>query len=444
MSAMFRSFAVANYRLWFAGALVSNVGTWMQRVAQDWLVLTQLTNDDATAVGITMALQFGPQLLLLPVTGLVADRFDRRKLLVITQITMAALGLGMAAVTLTGVVQLWMVFGFALGLGIAAAFDAPARQAFVSELVPRDYLANAVSLNSASFNGARLIGPAVAGVLVAAVGSGWVFLINAVTFAAVIVALVLLRQSEFTTFTRPPRQKGQFADGARYVRGRPDILLVLSMVAIMGTLGFNFPIFISAMARIQFHQGAGEFGVLSSVIAIGSVTGALLAARREHPRLRTLGLAALGFGASLAAAALMPEVISLGVALVFVGFSALTLMTAANAYVQTTTPPALRGRVMAIYMAIFMGGTPVGAPLVGWIADTLGPRWSLGAGAASGFIAAAFAGAYYARTRQVHLRWKPEGRWPIALQYGPDAVPAAEARQLATTEIAVVEAETQR
>lgn len=444
MSAMFRSFAVANYRLWFAGALVSNVGTWMQRVAQDWLVLTQLTDDDATAVGVTMALQFGPQLVLLPITGLVADRFDRRKLLIVTQITMAALGLGMAAVTLTGVVTLWMVFGFALGLGVAAAFDAPARQAFVSELVPRDYLANAVSLNSASFNGARLIGPAVAGLLVAVVGSGWVFLINAITFAAVIAALVLLKQSEFTTFARSPRAKGQFADGARYVRGRPDIMLVLAMVAIMGTLGFNFPIFVSAMARIQFHQGAGEYGLLSSVLAIGSLAGALLAARREHPRLRTIGLAAIGFGVTVGVAALTPNVVTLGVTIVFVGFSALTLMTAANAYVQTTTPPALRGRVMAIYMAIFMGGTPIGAPLVGWIADTFGPRWSLGVGAASGFIAAAFAGVYYVRTRQLHLRWKPERRWPIALQYGPDAVPADEARELATTEIAVVEAETQR
>jgi MFS family permease len=444
VSAMFRSFAVANYRLWFAGAMVSNIGTWMQRVAQDWIVLTQLTDDDATAVGVTMALQFGPQLLLLPITGLVADRFDRRKLLMLTQIVMAVLGLGMAAVTLLGVVQLWMVFCFALGLGIAAAFDAPARQAFVSELVPAPYLANAVSLNSASFNGARLIGPAVAGVLVAAFGAGWVFLINAVTFGAVLTSLALLKQSEFTTFTRPPRAPGQLIGGFRYVRTRPDILLVLTMVAILGTLGFNFPIFISAMARIQFQAGAGEFGVLSSVLAIGSVTGALLAARREHPRLRTIGLAAIGFGLSLGAAALMPEPISLGVTLVLVGFSALTLMTAANAYVQTTTPPSLRGRVMALYMAIFMGGTPVGAPLVGWIADTLGPRWSLGAGAVSGFIAAGIAGVYYVRTRQLHLRWKPERRWPIALQRGRDELPADEARELATTEIAIVEVEAQR
>ncbi|MEO8262914.1 MAG: MFS transporter [Pseudolysinimonas sp.] len=438
---MFRSFAVRNYRLWFAGAIVSNVGTWMQRIAQDWLVLTQLTDDDATAVGVTMALQFGPQLLLLPITGLAADRIDRRKLLVITQIAMSLLGFGMAAITLTGVATLWMVYGFALGLGIAAAFDAPARQAFVSELVPTAYLSNAVALNSASFNAARLVGPAVAGLLVALIGVGWVFLINAVTFGAVLLSLMLLRTEGFTTFTRPPRGPGQLLGGFRYVRQRPDIVLVLMMIAILGTIGFNFPIFISAMARIQFGEGAGEFGVLSSVIAIGSVTGALLSARRERPRLRTITLAAGGFGASLAAAALMPNTWSFGAALVLVGFAGLTTMTTANAYVQTTTAPAMRGRVMALYLSIFMGGTVLGAPLLGWIADTAGPRWSLGVGAASGFVAAGVAAVFWVRTREVRLTWDGERRWPIAVQYGEGSDAD---RDLATTEIAVVESQTQR
>jgi MFS family permease len=438
---MFRSFAVANYRLWFAGAIVSNVGTWMQRIAQDWLVLTELTDDDATAVGVTMALQFGPQLLLLPVTGLVADRIDRRRLLMLTQIAMAALGFGLAALTLTGVATLWMVYALALGLGIAAAFDAPARQAFVSDLVPTSHLSNAVALNSASFNGARLIGPAVAGLLIAWVGVGWVFLINAVTFGAVLLSLALLHTDQFTTFDRPPRKRGQLLEGFRYVRRRPDIVLVLTMIAILGTIGFNFPIFISAMARIEFGEGAGEYGVLSSVVAIGSVTGALLSARRERPRLRTITLAAAGFGASLTAAALMPNPLTFGVALVLVGFSGLTVMTTANGYVQTTTAPAMRGRVMALYIAIFMGGTPVGAPLVGWVADTLGPRWSLGLGAASGFVAAGIAAVYWIRVRQVRLAWDGARRWPIAVRYGRG--PAAD-RELATTEIAVVESQTQR
>lgn len=438
---MFRSFAVANYRLWFAGAIVSNVGTWMQRIAQDWLVLTELTDDDATAVGVTMALQFGPQLLLLPVTGLAADRIDRRRLLIMTQIAMAALGLGMAAITLTGVATLWMVYALALGLGVVAAFDAPARQAFVSELVPTSHLSNAVALNSASFNGARLIGPAVAGLLIAWVGVGWVFLINAVTFGAVLLSLALLRSEQFTRFDRPPRKRGQLLEGFRYVRRRPDIVLVLTMIATLGTLGFNFAIFVSAMARIEFGEGAGEYGVLSSVVAIGSVTGALLSARRERPRLRTITLAAAGFGASLTSAALMPNTLTFGIALVLVGFSGLTVMTTANAYVQTTTAPAMRGRVMALYIAIFMGGTPVGAPLVGWVADTLGPRWSLGLGAASGFIAAGVAAVFWVRTRQVRLGWDGARRWPIAVRYGTSS---AADRELATTEIAVVESQTQR
>ena len=441
MSAMFRSFAVANYRLWFAGALVSNVGTWMQRIAQDWLVLTQLTDDDATAVGVTMALQFGPQLLLLPVTGLAADRVDRRRLLITTQIAMAVLGFAMAAITLTGVATLWMVYALALALGIAAAFDAPARQTFVSDLVPTTYLSNAVALNSASFNAARLIGPAVAGLLIAAVGVGWVFVINAVTFGAVLLSLAMLRSDAFTAFTRPPRAPGQLLAGLRYVRSRPDIMLVLTGVAILGTFGFNFPIFISAMSRIQFGAGAGEFGVLSSVIAIGSVAGALLSARRERPRLRTITLAAAGFGFSLGAAAVMPDPVSFGVALVLVGFAGLTVMTTANGYVQTTTAPAMRGRVMALYIAIFMGGTPIGAPLMGWVADTLGPRWSLGLGAASGIIAAGIAAVFWIRTRHVRLAWDGDGRWPISVRYG-DEVEGD--RELATTEIAVVETQTQR
>jgi MFS family permease len=440
MSAMFRSFAVANYRLWFAGAMVSNVGTWMQRIAQDWLVLTELTDEDATAVGVTMALQFGPQLLLVPLTGWAADRMDRRTLLMLTQIAMAILGLGMAAVTLTGVATLWMVYGFALALGVAAAFDAPVRQAFVSQLVPTKYLSNAVALNSASFNAARLVGPAIAGALIAVVGVGWVFLINAVTFGAVLLALGLLRMDQFTAFTRPQRAPGQLLGAFGYVRRRPDILLVLTMVAILGMIGFNFAIFISAMARIEFREGAGEFGLLSSVLAIGSVTGALLSARRERPRLRTITLASAGFGASLLAAALMPDTVSFGAALVLVGFSALTTMTTANAYVQTTTAPAMRGRVMALYLSIFMGGTIVGAPLLGWVADVAGPRWSVGVGAASGILAAAVAVVFWVRTRQARLAWDGARRWPIAVRYGGSDAD----RDLATTEIAVVEAETQR
>lgn len=278
MSAMFRSLAGVNYRIWAGGALVSNVGTWMQRTAQDWIVLTQLTHNNAAAVGFVMALQFGPQLLLLPVTGWAADHLDRRKLLMATQGAMGVLGLGLGLLTVTGVVQLWHVYVFALLLGVVAAFDAPARQTFVSELVAGPNLSNAVALNSASFNAARLLGPAVAGLLTAAVGAGWVFLINAGTFAAVLISLMTLRREQLYRTERAKRTRGGLVEGFTYVRKRPDIMVILIMVFLIGTFGLNFPIFISTMSVTVFHQGAGEYGILSSVMAIGSVVGALLSA----------------------------------------------------------------------------------------------------------------------------------------------------------------------
>ena len=386
MSAMFRSLSGYNYRVWAAGALVSNVGTWMQRTAQDWLVLTQLTDDDAVALGIVMALQFGPQLLLLPLTGLVADRFDQRRILMTTQALMGVLGLGLGILTLAGAVQLWHVYVFAALLGSVAAFDAPARQSFVSELVGPRNVSNAVALNSASFSAARMIGPAIAGVLTALVGAGAVFLINAVTFGAVLLSLRFLRTSELQPAPRAPREKGALAGGFRYVARRPDILVVLVMVFVIGTFGLNFPIYIATMARVEFGESAAVFGVLSSVLALGSVSGALLSARRETPRLRFLLGSAAAFAIGCLLAAVLPTIWAFGAALVVVGIAAQTFMTTANGLVQLTTDPRVRGRVMAIYMAIFMGGTPIGAPVVGWVANELGPRWSLGVGAAAGIV----------------------------------------------------------
>lgn len=384
---MFRSLSGFNYRIWFAGALVSNVGTWMQRTAQDWIVLTELTDNDAVAVGFVMALQLGPQLLLVPWSGYIADRFDRRRLLMGTQIVMALLGLGLGLILLLGVAELWHVYAFALALGVVSAIDAPARQAFVSELVSEKNLPNAVSLNSASFNGARLIGPAVAGLLVVAVGAGWVFVINAATFAATLAAMMLLRRDELRTPPRAPRGPGQLKAGIAYVKRRPDLLVVFAVVFLVATFGLNFPIFAATMASVEFHHGAGEFGLLSSMIAIGSVAGALMAARRERPRLRIVFVSAGLFGLSCFVAAAMPTYESFAIALVLVGFTAVTLLTTANGTVQTTTKPVMRGRVMAIYLAIFLGGTPVGAPVIGWVANEFGPRASIVVGGASGIVA---------------------------------------------------------
>ena len=412
MMPMFRSLAIRNYRLWFLGALISNVGAWMQATAQNWVVLTELTSGDALAVGGTMALQFGPQLLLVPVSGLIADRFDRRKVLIATQTALGLLALGLGALLISGAAQLWHLFGFALMLGIVNAIDTPARQAFVSDLVPQGELSNAVALNSASFNTARLIGPAVAGLLIAVVGSGWVFVINAGSFAAVLLALLAIRvdRSRARRDAGPRAgQRSQLAAGFRYVRRRHDLVVVFAIVFLMGAFGMNFPIVSSTMA-VEFGRGAGEYGLLSSILAIGSLTGALLAARRKDARLRVVILSAGGFGVACVMSALMPTFWTFAVSLVLMGFTTVTLLTTANGFVQTTTPPQLRGRVLALYLAVLMGGTPLGAPIVGAVADAFGARWTLGVAAIAGFSACAIGVVWLFRERELRFHFGPRGR----------------------------------
>jgi MFS family permease len=388
MRTTFRSLASFNYRLWAAGALVSNVGTWMQRTAQDWIVLTQLTRHDATAVGIVMSLQFGPQFLLLPLTGYAADRLDRRRILVLTQSIMGLLALGLGILTLVGAVHLWHVYLFAFLLGCTTAFDSPTRQSFVSELVGDAHLSNAVALNSTSFNAGRLVGPAVAGVLIAMIGSGWVFVLNALSFAAVLAALAMLRPAEFHARLARAAKRSGVADGMRHVWGRPDLRTVLLMFFLIGTFGMNFPIYISTMAVSVFHVGASQFGVLTSSMAVGSVTGALLAAGREKPSMMLLTVASFAFAAALTIAAMMPGYRLFAIALFFVGLSTQTFTTTAHSAAQMWSDPFLRGRVIALVLAVSAGSTPLGAPLIGVVANTFGPRWSMLAGASSGLLAA--------------------------------------------------------
>ncbi len=401
MSALHRVFvslANRNYRIWAGGALVSNIGSWMQRTAQDWIVLTELTQHNATAVGIVMGLQFAPQILLLPLTGYAADHLDRRKLLFCTQAAMGLFALGLGLLVVTGLVQLWHVYVFAVLLGCAAAFDAPARQTFVTQLVEPALLANAVGLNSTSFNAARMVGPAIAGIVIAAVGSGYVFLINAASFVAVLVALAMLRIDRPVSGCTAAR--GKLTDGFRYVLGRSDLKLILSMLFLIGTFGLNFPIFISTMAVSVFHVGAGQFGLLTSMMAAGSVTGALLAAARTRPGIPLLAGAAAMFGVTCAVAAFAPFYLAFGLILFTVGVSAQTFTTSTNSLTQLSTDPAMRGRVIAILMALALGGTPIGAPIVGWVADQFGPRWALLVGAASGILAAVIAGFYLVERRR--------------------------------------------
>jgi MFS family permease len=368
----FSSLRVRNYRLFATGQVVSNTGTWMQRIAQDWLVLS-LTGSSA-AVGITTALQFLPMLLFGLYGGVIADRFPKRQLLLITQSAMGLTSLLLAVLTLSGHVQVWHVYFTAFLLGLATVVDNPARQAFVVEMVgPRD-LPNAVSLNSANFQTARLVGPAVAGVLIAAVGSGWAFLLNGLSFVATLASLLLMRTSELHAVERAPRGKGQLREGLRYVAGRPDLVWPIVLVGFIGTFGFNFPIWLTAFVDDVFHAGAGTYGLLNTLMACGSLVGALLAARRGASRRRVLVGAAVVFGVLEAAAALSPAFWIFAVLLVPLGMVGLTINVTTNSSVQLATDPAMRGRVMSLFMMVFMGGTPLGAPLVGWITDAYGAR----------------------------------------------------------------------
>jgi MFS family permease len=391
---IFRSLHGFNYRVWVTGGFVSNIGTWVQRTAQDWLVLTVLTHHSAAAVGIVMALQFGPQALLLPWTGFAADHLDQRTLLITTQAAMGVLALALGVLTVTGMVQLWHVYVFAFLFGSAAAFDAPVRQVFVAQLVGDTHLANAVALNSTSFNAARMIGPALSGLVIAAVGTGWAFLINGVSFLAVLLSLVLLRVPELHLQPRALRAHGSFTEGFRYVWARRDLKAVLIMLFLVGTFGLNFPIFISTMAVGVFHADARGYGLLSSIMAIGTVAGALLSAGRARPSFTALLAGAGVFGIGCTLAAFAPGYWTFAAALVVIGVAALTLTNTSNSLMQLSTDPAMRGRVMALRVAVALGGTPIGAPIVGWVADHLGPRWALGVGAASGFAAAAVAVGY--------------------------------------------------
>lgn len=395
----FRALGSFNFRVWTAGSLVSNTGTWMQRVAQDWLVLTELTHHDASAVGIVMGLQFAPQLLLLPWTGFAADHFNQRKLLMLTQAAMGVLAAALGILTIAGRTRLWHVYLFAFFFGSAAALDSPVRQTFVAELVGDEHLSNAVALNSTSFNAARMIGPAVAGLVIAKVGTGWAFLLNGLSFGAVLISMSLFRVSELYPTARAHRSSGSFMEGFHYVWGRLDLRGMLIMLFLIGTFGLNFPIFTSTMAVKVFHTDARGFGLLSSIMAIGTISGALFAAGREKPQFMSLLVGSAFFGIGCSLAGLAPGYWWFAGALVITGAAALTFTNTSNSMMQLETEPAMRGRVMALRMAVVLGGTPLGAPIVGWVANRFGPRWALGVGAASGFASVVVAACVLTRKR---------------------------------------------
>ena len=386
--------------------MVSNTGTWMQRVAQDWLVLQlAASGTGGTALGITTALQFLPFLLLTPFAGLVADRMPKQRLLQLTNLGMALPALALGLLAVTGTAEVWHVWVLAFLLGSASAFDAPARQSFVSELVDPEDLTNAVGLNSASFNAARLVGPGLAGLLIAAMGggaaaTGWVILFNALSYAAPVWSLRHLDTARLDTPEPQPRGPGAIREGVAYVRARPDLMLVLAIVFFAGTFGLNFQITSALMATEVYGKGPAEFGLLGSILAIGSLAGALVAARREGVRHRLVVGAALAFGVSVMVAGLMPTYLTFALLAPVTGFLALTLITSANAYIQLNTDAGTRGRVMALYLMIFMGGTPVGAPIIGWIGKPFGARWTLLGGGLLTVLGVAVSAAVFLRTRR--------------------------------------------
>ncbi|MFS3129230.1 MFS transporter [Nocardioides sp. Bht2] len=383
MSPTFRSFANPNYRKYAVGSLISNIGTWMQRIAQDWLIL--VLTGSGTALGITTGLQFLPVLLLSPYAGVLADRISKRRLLQMTQAAMGLASLALGLVAVLGVAEPWHVYLIALLFGVGSAFDAPARQAFVSEMVDGPDIGNAVSLNSAVFNSARILGPGLAGLLIGALGggaeaTGWVILINAVSYVAVIGQLQRMDTAALHSPAAQPREPGMLRAGVRYVRSQPRMVMLLIIVFFTGTFGMNFQITSALMATEVYGLGAGEFGLIGSIMAIGSLVGSLLAARRTRIGLRLVVIAGLGFGTANVVAALLPAYWMFVIFVPTIGFCTITLLNSANTLLQLESDPVFRGRVMALYMTIVMGGTPIGSPLIGWIGEAVGPRWTLIAG----------------------------------------------------------------
>lgn len=376
MTPMFRSLAIRNYRLFASGQLVSLTGTWMQNVAQDWLVL-DLTNRSGTALGITTALQFLPMLLFGLWGGVVADRHNKRRVMLVTQSVQGLLALSLGVLVVTGLVQTWMVFGFAFALGMTTVFDLPARQAFVVEMVgPRD-VTNAVGLNSATFNSARIVGPAIAGLMIANGGTAPVFFLNALSYCAVIYGLSRIDESQLFPGRTVARAKGQLMAGLKYVLGRKDLLLPIVLVGFVGMFGLNFQITLALMARNEFHRGAETYGTLSALLAGGSLAGALLTARRERPKQRVLLGSAIAFGVLETVLGLAPNIVVFSILLVPTGLAVISFTSTALSTVQLGAGEAMRGRVLALYALVFVGGTPFGAPLIGWLGEHVGPRSTL-------------------------------------------------------------------
>jgi MFS family permease len=383
--------------------VISNTGSWMQRVAQDWLVL-ELTHASGSALGITTGLQFLPLLLFSLWGGMIADRYPKRRILMATQAAAGGLAVILGLLALTHAVAIWHVYALAFALGLVTVVDNPTRQAFAAEMVGRRGMPNAIALNSAVFNLARIAGPAVAGLVISAAGTPAAFLINAASYGAVLISLKLMRQSELHGVGRLPRAKGQLREAMSYVKDRPRLWMPMVLIFFVSTFGMNFQVTNALMSRGVFHTGAGAFGLASAVFAAGALGGALLAARRGRPTMALLLATSLAFGVLEVIGALMPDFWSFLVVLVPTGLALLSFTTAANSATQLGTTADMRGRVMGLYLLLFLGGTPLGSPLAGWIAETFGPRMSMIAGGLVSVVATAVIGVMLARSQGVRVR----------------------------------------
>lgn len=392
---MFASLRARNYRYFASGQVVSLTGMWMQRAAQDWLVL-ELSGGSPAALGIAVALQFLPTMLLTLWAGLAADRFDKRRLMIAMQTGMGLCGFALGLLDVSGIAALWHVYALCLVLGCFSAIDAPVRQSFVVEMVGPAQLTNAVALNSMTFNLARVVGPALAGVLITMVGTGWIFLANGASSVAVVLGLLLMDTAKLHRVEPPPKEHGQLRAGLRYVRGRPDLVVIMVLVFCVGAFGMNFENSFAVIARNTFGRDADAYGLLITMLAVGTLTGATLAARRSgrgRPRLRLLIGGAAAFGALEALAAIMPVYELFAVALIPVGIAVMTFTTSANSTVQLAVEPTMRGRVMGLYMLLFLGGKPLGGLVSGWLAEVLGPRSPILLGGLVSLFAALISGA---------------------------------------------------
>jgi MFS family permease len=396
----FTALSSRSYRIYIGGQSLANTGSWMQSIAQDWLIFS-LTHS-STAVGVTMALQFLPILLLGLPAGAVADRRPKRRILLFTQTMNGITTATLAVITITGAVRPAHVYGFALATGLIFAFDSPARQAFVTEVVPEDRLRAAISLNAAVFQATRLIGPAIASVLIATAGTGWVFAVNAACYLGPTIGLLMLRPSDLRPAVSVPKARGTAAATVRYLRGRPDVLWTIFLVGMLGTFGLNFPIVLTAMAKSAFGGNASTYGLFNIVLGLGSAAGAVLAGAGARPKTRAIVTTAAIFGLLQAVAALAPDLPVFLVLLISMGFVNLVCQAMANASVQLAVDPGIRGRVMGIYLLVFIGGTPLGAPVIGTITSHFGARTGMLACGVIPALAALVAGAAAARRTRKH------------------------------------------